>query len=345
MNLFQTRIYGKRVAVMAAILIVALNISACSASEPEHINEDPVSAGTSLNGENGINGVGAGIPMVGVDLYGCELPLSGEAQFIDSLYQLVLGQSGDYNEYQEWMVSLDSGDADGSDLLWKLFNREELEARNLDDQEYIITCYKACIGREPETEDLSYWTGRLADGERRVFVVYQLLKSDECEQAMSAHGIDRGSVGAVSNALQKEVASIARNNKGYRAAVTGECAAWVSGVYAAAGIEYPGGNAIDYWDWWKSSGSSDMSQVPVGAAVVGSGSMSSAGKTYGHIGIYIGDGYIAHNAGGGKATISTIEEFEDTYCNGNLETCTYYAYRGKQGILGWVWPSGNDFSN
>ena len=191
---------------------------------------------------------------------------------------------------------------------------------------------------------MEYWAGRLAEGERRVFVLYQLLKSDECEEVLASHGIERGSVGAVSNALQKKVASLARNNQGYREAVTGECAAWVSGVYAAAGLEYPGGNAIDYWDWWRGEGSSDMSKVPVGAAVVGSGSMSSAGLTYGHIGIYIGSGLIAHNAGGNVATISTIEEFEDDYCNGNLSSCYYSAYKGKQGILGWVWPMGEDFS-
>ena len=79
---------------------------------------------------------------------------------------------------------------------------------------------------------------------------------------------------------------------------------------------------------------------PVGAAVVGSGSTNSSGLAYGHIGIYIGDGKIAHNVGGGCATISTVEEFASIYCKGNLSRCDYEEYRGAQGILGWVWPNG-----
>ena len=65
-------------------------------------------------------------------------------------------------------------------------------------------------------------------------------------------------------------------------------------MYQAAGLGYPGGNAIDYWAKWKGSGSSDLSCIPVGAAVVGSGSTNSSGLAYGHIGIYIGDGKIVH---------------------------------------------------
>lgn len=144
--------------------------------------------------------------------------------------------------------------------------------------------------------------------------------------------------------IQKEVAERAEKNRGTVSADHGRCAAWVSGVYQASGLGYPGGNAIDYWHRWKAAGCPDYSDIPLGAVVVGSGSKSESGKTYGHVGIYIGDGKIAHNAGGGKATISSIEEFENYYCAGNLSLCEYPEYRGRKGILGWVWPFGLDLS-
>ena len=89
--------------------------------------------------------------------------------------------------------------------------------------------------------------------------------------------------------MQKRVAAIAESNQGTRPCTAGWCAAWVSGIYEAAGLGYPGGNAIDYWTRWSSSGSTSMDNIPIGAVVVGSGSGSAAGNKYGHVGIYIGN--------------------------------------------------------
>ena len=47
-----------------------------------------------------------------------------------------------------------------------------------------------------------------------------------------------------------------------------------------------------------------------------------------------------HPTIGNHVTISSLEEFADYYCEGNLSQCPYSAYRGMQGILGWVWPNG-----
>lgn len=104
----------------------------------------------------------------------------------------------------------------------------------------------------------------------------------------------------------------------------GWCAAWVSGVYnITGGITPPRGNAIDYWNKWKSSGSTRMDNVPIGACVISSGD-----PTYGHIGIYLGGGVVASNLGYCK--IETIESF------GNVPAVC----QGHRGYIGWVWPNG-----
>jgi len=128
------------------------------------------------------------------------------------------------------------------------------------------------------------------------------------------------------------VADIAANNKGTFPANAGWCAAWVSGVYNAAGVMPPHGNAIDYWNKWQSTGSTSMTDIPVGAAVISSGA-GYDGSVYGHIGIHIGGGIVANNIGYCK--IETIESFAASA----TATC-----QGHRGYIGWVWPNGNVLS-
>lgn len=74
------------------------------------------------------------------------------------------------------------------------------------------------------------------------------------------------------------------------------CAEWVSRVYNAAGLGYPGGNANNmYWNYcW----SSDPKDLKVGMIVaVSSHGSTSAGRQWGHVAIYVGDGMVMENVG------------------------------------------------
>ncbi len=128
--------------------------------------------------------------------------------------------------------------------------------------------------------------------------------------------------------LQQRICEIARNNLGTVPCTPDMCAAWVSGVYEAAGLPYPTGNAIDFWNRWKNSGSTSKDNIPLGAVVCGSGS-GYMGSLYGHVGIYIGDGLVANNIG----TFS-IESLE-TWYGWQTAIC-----QGHTGWIGWVWPNG-----
>lgn len=76
----------------------------------------------------------------------------------------------------------------------------------------------------------------------------------------------------------------------------GYCAAWVSQVYSAAGQGYYGGDACDMYSAYCTS--SSKSDLKVGMIVaVSSHSHTSAGRIYGHIGIYIGSGTMMDNIG------------------------------------------------
>jgi peptidoglycan hydrolase CwlO-like protein len=76
----------------------------------------------------------------------------------------------------------------------------------------------------------------------------------------------------------------------------GYCAAWVSDVYSAAGQGFYGGDACDMYASYCTS--SNKADLKVGMAVaVSSHTHTSAGRIYGHIGIYVGDGTMMDNVG------------------------------------------------
>ena len=76
----------------------------------------------------------------------------------------------------------------------------------------------------------------------------------------------------------------------------GLCAMWVSQVFAAAGFPYYGGNANDMYNAYCTS--SNKSGLKVGMIIaVSSHPHTYAGRTYGHIGIYVGDNTVMDNIG------------------------------------------------
>lgn len=92
----------------------------------------------------------------------------------------------------------------------------------------------------------------------------------------------------------------------------GWCAMWVSQVYQNAGLGYIGGNACDMYRNYTFT--SDRSKLKVGmlVAVESSSSGSTAGLTYGHVGIYIGDGKVIDNIG--RIRVTTLDNWIASFC-------------------------------
>ena len=105
---------------------------------------------------------------------------------------------------------------------------------------------------------------------------------------------------------QKKVALVAMNADSYGIpAIKGYCEGWVADVYNVAvhnrGYAYSAISAARSW-----AVSKDWSQIQIGATVYGY-----AGNPYGHVGIYIGGGMVAHNNGGVK--VETLEHWISWY--------------------------------
>ena len=97
------------------------------------------------------------------------------------------------------------------------------------------------------------------------------------------------------NELQQKVVEVATNSSKYGvAAVKDRCQAWVADVYEKAGANNPRASADTAILAGRKWGvSTDWNQIQVGATVYGYASQSA-----GHVGIYIGNGIVAHNVGG-----------------------------------------------
>lgn len=108
------------------------------------------------------------------------------------------------------------------------------------------------------------------------------------------------------NDAQKKIVAVATNSAKYGiSARSGYCQAWVADVYqAVTGSRGSAHCALCAADMWAVS--SDFSQIPVGATVYGYSS-----SQYGHVGIYIGNGMVAHNIG--KIKIQSLESWIKTY--------------------------------
>ena len=108
------------------------------------------------------------------------------------------------------------------------------------------------------------------------------------------------------NDTQKKIVAVAKNSDKYGiSARSGYCQAWVADVYqAVTGSRGSAHCALCAADMWAVS--SDFSQIPVGATVYGYSS-----SKYGHVGIYIGNGMVAHNIG--EIKIQSLESWVKTY--------------------------------
>ena len=119
----------------------------------------------------------------------------------------------------------------------------------------------------------------------------------------------------------------------------GLCQKWVDDVYEGAGLSVERLNSA--YDSYKANGvSTDKDNIPIGAAVYGTGTGNSG--PYGHVGIYIGDGKVMDNVG--PIQTSTLEEWiswqENKPQNSN-NVLTDLNGESKHGWLGWGWADGN----
>lgn len=112
----------------------------------------------------------------------------------------------------------------------------------------------------------------------------------------------------------------------------GLCLGWVHKVYETAGVQSIIYKNSAYESYKACAISTDRENIPIGAAVYGTG-VKVNGNSYGHVGIYIGEGKIIDSINSGIKTWNSIDEW---IAGTNTDTID-----GKTGWLGWGWLDGS----
>ncbi len=164
---------------------------------------------------------------------------------------------------------------------------------------------------------------QLADVQARQDETYRLLQSldDQSRELAERQDADLGE--RAQEAADDAASDRARGGYGGSSAAAviqacdetpspgpGYCAAWVADVFVNAGIGYFGGNACDMYASWCLS--SDPAELQPGMIVaVSTHDLTAAGRIYGHVGVYVGDGVVMDNVGYIRAT--SFDEWVATY--------------------------------
>lgn len=144
---------------------------------------------------------------------------------------------------------------------------------------------------------------------------------------VSGGALSTGAAGSSKNLAPKQKRLVdeayVRPYRGY-----GLCAAWVWNVFNDAGFGGPSWpTARDYYN--KYCNYTDRSQLLAGM-IIAVPTSGATGNSAGHIGIYVGDNTVRHNAD--KLKDSTLDAFIDCY-----------TAHGTYGV-GWGWYDGNDLT-
>lgn len=134
-------------------------------------------------------------------------------------------------------------------------------------------------GWERAAKTTSHWKNRVACAQ----YIYSALESG------AGGTINDGSLSGSQQAVIS--AAYATPSPGYS-----YCAGWVTNVFQNAGIGYFGGNACDMYNSWCTS--SNLDDLKPGMIIaVSTHNLDAAGRDYGHVGIYIGNGQVMDNIG------------------------------------------------
>lgn len=188
-------------------------------------------------------------------------------------------------ELEQEKADLESQKAD----LEKL--KDEQNARLAEMQAKQNEINKVLSGLSKDVKDLM----AKRDAEYLAAVAEEEAQRKAAEEANKRPGGGIVSGGPVTGAA-KSLERVLSACRGVPSPGSGLCAMWVSQVFYRAGFSYAGGNANNMYNAWCTS--SNRGAIKPGMIVaVSTHPHTSAGRVYGHIGIYVGGGTVMDNVG------------------------------------------------
>src|SRR5450830_1799043 len=123
---------------------------------------------------------------------------SDVTSFVTRLYNTCLDRGPDPAGLDSWVNNLISGKVTGGQAAYGFVFSEELNNRNLNNDQFLVIMYKVFFDRPADTGGYNNWMGLLNGGSSREFVFSNFVNSTEFANICAKYGIQAGTL-AVGN--------------------------------------------------------------------------------------------------------------------------------------------------
>ena len=114
-------------------------------------------------------------------------PTQSVQNFIQRLYQNILGRTADQGGLSYWQNQLKNKTA--ADVAMSFFHSQEFTNKQLDDSAFIQTVYQTILGREADNGGLRYWQSQIKGGKSKDAILEGFLHSTEFSNLAKAYGV------------------------------------------------------------------------------------------------------------------------------------------------------------
>ena len=120
------------------------------------------------------------------------LPFNQDDQlkaFVGRFYNFVLERDADESGRGYWINQLKSGKKNAKDIALGFFHSKEFLNKNLPNEDFIKIVYKTILGRDADSNGLSYWVSQLEKGVSRDKIILGFLSSKEFKKIANSYGL------------------------------------------------------------------------------------------------------------------------------------------------------------
>ncbi len=166
---------------------------------PDPVKPDPGSDGSDSGSDHsgsGSNGSDSGSDGAGTGFAGNYMSggkLTSASAFVTQLYNISLNRKPDNTGLAGWTDQLNKGHVSLSQVAAGIFFSAENKARNLCNEDFVISLYRSILSREPSALELSSWVNGLHSGMKREAVFNTFILSTEFAGKAKDSGFTIGS--------------------------------------------------------------------------------------------------------------------------------------------------------
>ena len=161
--------------------------------------------------------------------------VNGVNLFVERMYQTSLDRLGDQGGQNDWVQALLEGRLTGVECARCFVQSPEFINKDLSNEDYLKSLYRAFMGREYDQGGLDYWLDNMSNGMTRDEVFEGFAMSPEFEAICANYGINRGTYKATDVSKPQEPQNPDQPAKRFRAVKR----LFSCGDYSLITYEYP----------------------------------------------------------------------------------------------------------